>query len=341
MIKKHLVLSVATVISLSASVAVAGATRPIHAVGSSTVYPFVTVAAEEFGKKTGKKTPIIESTGTGGGFKIFCNGVGNDTPDLANASRAIKASERKLCAKNNVKDIVEAKIGFDGIVFANAVDSEELNVTTYQLFLALAKKIPTDDGKLIDNPYQKWSDIDAALPATKINVYGPPPTSGTRDAFVELVLEKACKNLPEFKAAYPDKKTRKKACHEIREDGAFIESGENDNLIIQKLTKNPIAYGIFGYSFLDQNSEVVKGNKINGVLPEFENISDGSYAISRPLFVYVKGEHLAKKDDLKTFVSELVSSEAIGEDGYVTYKGLIPLPAEELSKLQNDIKQRM
>ena len=303
--------------------------QQIQAVGSSTVYPFVTVVAEAFGNGTDFKTPIVESTGTGGGFKLFCSGLGDSHPDLANASRAIKASEKELCAKNGVTDVTEIKIGFDGIVLANAKGATQYNFSKKVLFLALAKKIPMD-GKLIDNPHQKWSDIDPLLPDVRIEVYGPPTTSGTRDAFVELVMEPSCKNLPEFKAAYADKKARKQACHLLREDGRYIEAGENDNLIVQKLQSNSKALGVFGFSFLDQNGDIVQGSHIDSVEPTFENISDGSYGISRSLYVYVKDAHVGKTLGLQEFITEMVSDEAAGEFGYLTEKGLIPLPSDEL-----------
>ncbi len=330
-----------TILSLTAIAALAlplqaRAGENIQIVGSSTVYPFVTVAAEEFGNATNYATPIVESTGTGGGFKLFCAGLGNAHPDISNASRAIKKSEEELCAKNGVKGITEIKIGFDGIVLANSKKSNRYELSKEQIFMALAKKIPAG-GKMVDNPNQKWSDIDSSLPNVKIEVYGPPTTSGTRDAFVELVMEPSCKNLPEFKAAYPDKKSRKKACHLLREDGRYIEAGENDNLIVQKLQSNPQALGIFGFSFLDQNTDTVHGSLIAGKEPTFENISDGSYGISRSLYVYVKNAHIGKTPGLREFATELIGDEAAGEFGYLTEKGLIPLPAEELEAIQGRV----
>ncbi len=313
--------------------AVAKARDQIQAVGSSTVYPFVTVAAEEFGNKTDFKTPIVESTGTGGGFKLFCTGVGEKYPDLANASRAIKESEEKMCAENGVTDITEIKLGFDGIVLANAKKEKRYNLTKEQVFMALAKKVPLD-GQLVDNPHKKWSDVDPSLPEAKIEVYGPPTTSGTRDAFVELAMEPACKDLAEFKAKYSDKKERKKACHLMREDGHYIESGENDNLIVQKLRSNPSALGIFGFSYLDQNKDSVQASLISDVDPTFENISDGSYGISRSLFVYVKDQHVGKTEGLEEFAKELVGEEASGGFGYLADKGLIPLPEKDLAIMQ-------
>lgn len=308
----------------------------IHGAGSSTVYPFITTVAEEFGKKSPYKTPIIESTGTGGGFKLFCQGVGKKTTDISNASRAIKDSEKKLCAKNGVKNIVEVKIGYDGIVVSNSIDAKQYKLTRKQLFLALASKIP-QNGKLIANPYQKWSDIDSSLPNNKIVVYGPPPTSGTRDAFIELVMQKSCVKLAEFIAAYPNKKVRKKKCGLIREDGNYITSGENDNIIVQKLNNNKNALGIFGYSFLENNSDDLQGSIIGGYNPTFENISSGKYPISRSLFVYIKEDHYKKVASLKPFVKELISKDAIGQEGYLTYKGLIPVSKKELKKIRQNI----
>lgn len=315
----------------------ARAETPIKVVGSSTVYPFITVVAETFGKTTDFSTPVIESTGTGGGMKLFCNGLGVKHPDLTNASRAIKKSEEELCAKNGVDGVTELKIGFDGIVLANSKDAERYHLTKEQVFLALAKQVPSN-GALVDNPYINWSDIDASLPGIKIEVYGPPATSGTRDAFVELVMEPACVDLEEFKTAYTDKKTRKKTCHLLREDGHYIEAGENDNLIVQKLQNNPDALGIFGYSFLDQNSNAVQGSIISGVEPNFENISSGRYGISRSLYVYVKNAHIKTKAGLKEFVEEIVSDNAAGELGYMSEKGLIPLPEAELKTMQMRVK---
>jgi phosphate transport system substrate-binding protein len=320
-----------TVAALLGNAAYAG--DQVRAVGSSTVYPFVTAAAEQFGKGGKNKTPIIESIGTGGGFKLFCAGAGDDTPDIADASRAIKDSEKELCTKNGVKDITEVKFGFDGIVLANAVGAKKFALTKKQVFLALARKIPAG-GKLVDNTNKLWSDVDKSLPATKIEVYGPPPTSGTRDAFAELVMAKACEQLPEFAAAYKDKDEAQKACQAIREDGAYIEAGENDNLIVQKLESNKNALGIFGYSYLEENASKIEGSSIDGVAPTFENIANASYPVSRPLFVYVKNAHLATTKGLADFVKEFTSTKAIGDDGYLISKGLIPLKKAELAEVQ-------
>ena len=298
----------------------------VEIVGSSTVYPFATVVAERVGKQANIKTPKIESTGTGGGMKLFCGGVGTQFADITNASRKIKDSEVAKCASNGVTDILEVNVGYDGIVLANSKESEVLNVTRKQIFLALAKEVPDSNGNLIENPYTYWSDIDSSLPNVRIEVLGPPPTSGTRDAFAELALEGGCKKFPDIKAMKKvDKKAYKAICHTVREDGAYIEAGENDNLIIQKLTRNPNAYGIFGFSFLDQNADVVQGSLIEGVEPTFENIADKSYSVSRPLYFYVKKAHVGVVPGIAEYVREFTSEKARGDDGYLLDKGLIPL----------------
>ncbi|MBO6784788.1 MAG: PstS family phosphate ABC transporter substrate-binding protein [Alphaproteobacteria bacterium] len=301
-------------------VGAAEARDQIRIVGSSTVFPFSTAVAEQFGKTSSFTTPVVESTGSGGGMKLFCAGVGEDHPDITNASRRIKKSEFENCTKNGI-DITEVKVGFDGIVLANAKSGPSLDLTLEQVFLALAKEIPVD-GKLVANPNTMWSDIDPSLPNAKIEVLGPPPTSGTRDAFVEIAMEGGCKTL----AGAKDLGLAKKACHEIREDGAFIEAGENDNLIVQKLEANPAAFGIFGFSFLDQNSDKVKGAKINGTEPEFEEIAAGNYPVSRSLYFYVKQQHVGVIPGIKEYVTEFTSDTAWGPDGYLVDKGLIPLP---------------
>jgi phosphate transport system substrate-binding protein len=319
---------------------VAEARDQINIVGSSTVYPFATVVAEQFGKTSGFKTPKIESTGSGGGLKLFCAGVGVEHPDVTNASRRIKASEVKKCAKNGVTEVVEIKIGYDGIVFANSKKSPQMKLTLKQMFLALAKQVPEgnqDGGKLIANPNKTWSDVDPSLPNMKIEVLGPPPTSGTRDAFNELAIEGGCKTFPTLKAMKKkDKKTYKALCRGIREDGAYIEAGENDNLIVQKLEANPNAYGVFGYSFLDQNADKIQGSLINGVAPEFENIAAQKYPVSRPLYFYVKKAHVGTIPGMKEYVAEFTSEKTWGEEGYLADRGLIPMPDAERKKFRTD-----
>ncbi len=310
----------------------------IRIVGSSTVYPFATVAAEEFGTKTDFRTPIVESTGTGGGMKLFCSGVGEEFPDITNASRKIKESEVQLCKVNGVNDIIEVKIGFDGIAIANSSEADHYKLTREQLFNALAKRV-VRDGKLVENNYKRWNEIDATLPDKKIEVYGPPPTSGTRDAFVEIVMEPVCIEIPEFVKEIPDEEIRRKVCHEIREDGEYVESGENDNLIVQKLKNNHDALGIFGFSFLEQNSDTLQGSYVDNVDPTFENIHDGKYPVSRSLYIYVKGEHLDTIAGLKEFVKEFTSEDALSDEGYLSLKGLIPMKEEDRVKIREEVNK--
>jgi phosphate transport system substrate-binding protein len=305
----------------------------ISIVGSSTVYPFATVVAERFGR-TGNATPKIESTGSGGGMKLFCQGVGTQHPDITNASRRMKKSEFELCQSNGVKDITEVKVGYDGIVIANSVKGEHIDLSLRDIFLALAKDVPNPDGseELVANPYKTWKDVNPALPNTEIEVLGPPPTSGTRDAFNELAIEGGCKTFPWLKAIKSEDKSKYKAiCRSVREDGAYVEAGENDNLIVQKLEKNPAAYGVFGYSFLDQNRGVVQAANVGGVEPTFEAIGSGDYPVSRSLYFYVKKAHVGVIPGIEGYVKEFTSEKAWGDQGYLGEKGLIPL-GDELRK---------
>jgi phosphate transport system substrate-binding protein len=317
----------------------------ISIVGSSTVYPFATVVAENFGKTTKFKAPKIESTGSGGGLKLFCAGVGVEHPDITNASRRIKTSEMEKCAKNGIDKILEVKIGYDGIVLANSKAAPLFRVSLRDIFMALAKKVPDPKGgdrpgALVENPYQTWKEVNPTLPDTKIEVLGPPPTSGTRDAFVELAMEGGCKTVGWIRALKKqDKKAYKALCHTIREDGAYVEAGENDNLIVNKLVANPDALGIFGFSFLDQNTDKVQGSVINGVAPEFETIADGSYPVSRPLFFYTKIAHVGEIPGIREYLAEFTSDKAWGDYGYLTDKGMIPMPAEERAKYAADAKK--
>lgn len=341
MIRQKLALAVAATFILAGAAHAQSARDYISIVGSSTVYPFTTAVAEQFGKASASfKTPKVESTGTGGGFKLFCAGVGVQHPDVSNASRAIKKSEVETCAKNGVKDIVEINIGFDGIVVATSKKSKPMALTIKDLWLALAKEIPDPaTGKLVTNTLKTWKDINPTLPANKIEVLGPPPTSGTRDAFVELVMDHGCKEFPAIKELEKaDEKKAKAACQTIREDGAFIEAGENDNLIVQKLAANPNALGIFGYSFLEENLDKIQAETINGVAPTFENIADGKYPVSRPLFVYVKKAHVGVIPGIQEFIAEFTSEKAVGEEGYLGKKGLIPLPDAKRKQVAADAK---
>lgn len=323
-------ISAVALLALAASAA--QARDQINIVGSSTVYPFATVVAEKFGKSTAFKTPKIESTGSGGGLKLFCSGVGVSTPDITNSSRKIKSREVENCSKNGVGDVTEAKIGYDGIVLANSKATAPMELTRREVFLALAREVPDPNGaeSFVPNPYTTWKEVNPALPDTKIEVLGPPPTSGTRDAFAELALEGGCKTFAWIKAMKKkDKKMYKSYCHSVREDGHYIEAGENDNLIVQKLTANPSALGVFGFSFLDQNSDKVQGSVVDGVAPTFDAIADGSYPVSRPLYFYIKNAHLDVIPGIREFVAEFMSDKASGSDGYLTEKGMIPMSAEE------------
>ncbi|MBM4381835.1 MAG: PstS family phosphate ABC transporter substrate-binding protein [Deltaproteobacteria bacterium] len=317
-------------LGIAAGIAAPAAARDqIRIVGSSTVYPFSTAVAEQFGRRGKFKTPVVESTGTGGGIKLFCSGVGDQTPDIANASRRMKDTELASCQAAGVKEVVEVKIGYDGIVIANAKKAKPVALKKQHIFLALAKQVPKD-GKLVANPYKKWSEIDPSLPAIKIEVLGPPPTSGTRDAFVELAMEGGAKTFPMLAALKEkDENAFKAAAHAIREDGHYVEAGENDNLIVQKLVANPNAFGVFGYSFLEENTDKVRGNAVDGVAPSFDAIADGKYGISRALFFYVKKAHVGKVPGLKEFIAAFMSPAAASEDGYLADKGLIPLAAAE------------
>lgn len=310
--------SAAAVVSAFVMVGGAEAARDqINIVGSSTVFPFATAVAEKFGNKTTFKTPKIESTGSGGGMKLFCKGVGEGTPDITNASRRMKMKEWKKCQAAGVKDVIEFKVGFDGIVIGNAKSAVALNLTRAQIYKALHK----------GSKAKLWSDVDPSLPKTKIEVLGPPPTSGTRDAFEELAMQKGC-----AKAGAGDKAFCKKV--EIRDDGAWIDSGENDNLIVSKLQANPNALGVFGFSFLDQNKAKIKGAQVGSVEPTFENIASGDYPVSRSLFFYVKKAHIGVIPGIKEYLAEWTSADTFGEDGYLIDKGLIPLPEAGIEEAQ-------
>lgn len=341
MIKKTIAVTAAALsVALAGSLHAESSRDYISIVGSSTVYPFATVVAEQFGKTTAYKTPKIESTGSGGGFKLFCEGVGVQYPDITNSSRAIKSSELESCARNGVKEIVEVKIGYDGIVFANSKKSAVLKLTRKDIFLALAKDVPNPDGgeTLVPNPYKAWKDVNPSLPAVKIEVLGPPPTSGTRDAFVELAMEGGGSEFPWIKALKKTDESRYTAvCHTVREDGAYIEAGENDNLIVQKLDANPNAVGIFGFSFLDQNTDKLQGSYVDGVEPTFEAIADGSYPVSRPLFFYVKKAHADVIPGMREYLKEFTSEKAWGTEGYLSERGLIPMPDEERGNVKDAV----
>lgn len=315
---------------------VAQARDQVRIVGSSTVYPFASYVAEEFGATTDYPTPVIESTGSGGGMRLFCNGVGEGTPDITNASRRMKTSEFERCQENGVSDITEAKIGYDGIAFAQSSSNDALDLTRKQLFMALAAKVPrggnksgNKSGELVDNPYKKWSDIDSSLPDREIAVYGPPTTSGTRDAFAELVMEAASEGMDAYGG---------KAYTDIRSDGAYIDAGENDNLIVQRLSENTDAFGIFGYSFLEENADSLNGASIDGVAPEPEAISSGEYPVSRSLFFYVKNQHADAVPAMYEYANLFMSDQMIAPMGYLQGLGLIPLPEEERQAQRDEVE---
>jgi phosphate transport system substrate-binding protein len=315
----------------------------IKVVGSSTVFPYTQAVAEDFSKKSGQKSPVVESTGTGGGMKIFCQGVGEANPDITGASRAMKKSEFELCTKNGVTDITEIQIGYDGLSVAQSKKGNPLDLTKAQLFLALASEVPDGD-KLVPNPNKKWSQVDKSLPDVAITVYGPPPTSGTRDAFVELAMHEGCKALDYFKKMKDtmEKKDFEKLitdkCTPMRQDGPFIEAGENDNLIVQRIEADPNALGIFGYSFLYENQDKLQGVKIAGTSPSFETIADHSYGLSRPLFIYIKNAHRKVVPGMDEFLTEYTSDEAMGPDGYLHERGLVVLSPDILKEMQERAK---
>lgn len=318
-----------------------GKQETIRIVGSSTVYPFVTVVAEEYSKDYRMRTPVVEATGTGGGIKLFCSNTSKYAPDLVNASRPIKPSELALCKAHKKTNIGEIIIGYDGIVIAHNIQNNAVSFSTDQLFLALAKEVPDDSGNLIPNPYKHWSDIDPSLPKHPIMVYGPPPTSGTRDAMVELIMEKACTHFPAFHHTYPNPDDHKIACSSLREDGGFIEAGENDNFIIQKLSHNQTAFGITGFSYFEQNTTYIQAASIDHIAPNFDTITQKKYTIIRPLIVYVNWDHLLTKPHLAIFLKEMVSDAALSEEGYLALKGLIPLSAVERAQTQQVIQQKL
>jgi phosphate transport system substrate-binding protein len=300
----------------------------IQITGSSTVFPFTTAVAERFGQRPGARTPIVESTGTGGGMRLFCNGVGLNTPDIANASRRITQSEFNACRQNGVSPI-EIKIGFDGIVLANSKQGRRIDISLEQIYLALAAQIPNAQGQLVANPHRNWSDISPTLPSTRIEVLGPPPTSGTRDAFNELALLAGCQAYHRARNLQADAR----ACQQIRADGGFVEAGENDNIIVQRLIANPNAFGVFGYSFLEENQDKIQGARIGGIEDNMDNIASGRYPLARSLFIYVKREHIGLVPGLQDFVNEFVSEQAMGNDGYLEKKGLVPLPQDERGRV--------
>ncbi len=322
--------------------AVAKPGQKIKIVGSSTVAPFSIAVAEQFGATTPFATPIVESTGTGGGFKAFCKAIGPKEPSIANASRQIKPSESALCAEAGIVDIIALKIGFDGIVLANARAAPELDLNKGDIYRALAAELPDGNGGWQSNPYRSWREVNASLPDMDIIVSGPPPTSGTRDAFAEIAMEQGALQLPELAALKKnDPAAFKRRAHTIRNDGAWIDSGENDSSIVQTLLKSDESLGIMGYSFLEQNLDRVKGARIGGVAPVFEEIASGNYTVSRSMYVYIKGENLPLVPGIREFIAEFTHEDSWGPYGYLADKGLIPLEDETRSAVRTEVMARL
>ena len=334
-----------TLLGCSAALALLSVTSPafaardyVWAAGSSTVFPFATRVAENYARKTGSKSPKVESLGTGGGIKLFCSGTGDGFPDIANASRPMKRSEFDACAAKGIKDIVQIKIGFDGIVIAVDKKGPNYSFKTEALYQGLASKV-LRNGKYEANFYRSWKEVGSGLPANRIQVYGPPPTSGTRDAFVELAIEAGARKFPTLESVRSDNEAKfKELVDPLRKDGR-IDAGENDNAIIETLTKTPGALGVFGWSFLEENMDKVKGASVNGVAPTVMSISNGSYPLSRSLYIYVKKANLGVTKGLKEFVTEFVSDAATGRGGYLQSRGLIPLPAGQHSAQKDQVQK--
>ncbi|MEC9482984.1 MAG: PstS family phosphate ABC transporter substrate-binding protein [Halomonas sp.] len=329
--KRFAVSSIGLAAVMAATMGTAQAREQLRIVGSSTVFPFSSYVAEELGATTKWSTPVVESTGSGGGLKLFCEGNGLDTPDITNASRRMKPSEFERCQENGVTDITEAMVGYDGIAFAQAASNDAIALTREQIAMALLEKVPVD-GELVENPYKKWSDIDSSLPNREIRVYGPPTTSGTRDAFEELVLEAVTEEMDAFGG---------EGYTNIRKDGAYIDAGENDNLIVQKLENDTEAFGIFGYSFLEENADKLSGASIDGVKPKPEAIGSGEYPVSRSLWFYIKNSHAEEVPAMGEYVELFMSDKMISDLGYLKGIGLIPMPEKLLNEWQEKVADRV
>jgi phosphate transport system substrate-binding protein len=307
----------------------------ISIAGSSTVLPFATIVAERLGRNANQKTPVVESGGSSVGKKGVCDGIGTEFIDIGNASSRMKTAELEYCEKNGVK-LTEIKVGYDGIVVANSKNGPQLKISLANLGKALTAEVAID-GKLVPNPYKKWSDIDSSLPNTEIRVYGPPTTSGTRASYAEIVNEKAyCKKDADAKAALKAAGKKAKSCRAMRTDGAYVEAGEQDNLIVQKLQEDTNAYGIFGFSYLDQNSDTLRGAELSGVVPTFDAIAAGKYKASRALFFYVKHQHMGVVPSIDRYMTEW--TKHWNEDGVLSDAGMIPMPQEERDEMSARMK---
>jgi len=301
--------------------------------GSSTVLPFATIIAEELGKNPNIKTPVVESGGSSVGKKGVCDGIGVETIDIGNASSRMKTGELEYCDKNGVT-LTEIKVGYDGIVVAHSINGTPLNISKSDLGKALTAQVPDENGNWIDNPYTHWNQINPDLPNLEIRVMGPPTTSGTRASFVEMVNEKGyCKKDPAAKAALKASGKKAKSCRAMRTDGAFVEAGEQDNLIVQKLQEDVDTYGIFGFSYLDQNTDVIQGAVVDGGAPTFEAIADGSYSISRSLYFYVKHAHIGVVPGIEDYMETW--TKHWGEDGILADAGMVPLPDDEMAEMES------
>ena len=329
--------SAAALVAASATLVAAQGSGQISIVGSSTVFPYSQAVAEQFANETGAPAPVVESTGTGGGMQIFCEGIGEQHADITGASRAMTEGEWETCQANGVTDVTEALFGNDGLSIAVSRDNDTpWDLTLEQIYLALAAQVPAD-GEWVDNPYARWSEIDESLPDAEILVYGPPPTSGTRDAFVELAMHAGCEELDYVQEGGYDGDWVEENCSRMRQDGPFVEAGENDNLIVQRLTADPDALGIFGYSFLFENQDTLKPVAINGVEPDADTIASGDYPISRPLFIYIKNAHRGVIPNLNEFIEEYMSEDAIGPGGYLSERGLVPLSDERRAEVRENV----
>ncbi|MDG7057563.1 MAG: substrate-binding domain-containing protein [Wolbachia endosymbiont of Penenirmus auritus] len=311
----------------------ADARKYIRIVGSSTVFPFISFIAEDFNRVFSFKTPVVESIGSGPGFKMFCLGTGEDTPDIAASSRSIKDAERELCKRNKVDEMIEVIIGYDGVVIANSNQSHRFDFSKKDLFETLSA-YSQENGKLVKNNKKLWSDVSQALPKTEIEIYGPHQNTGTYETLINSIMldQYSCMNSRIFKENYEDQEERKKACSSIRDDGRYKEVGINENIIIQKLKSNKNALGIFSFSFLMRNQDKIQGSTIAGIEPTYENISSGKYILARPLYLYIKKEHLNTVDGLREFIREVIDSIST-EDGYLSKLGLIPLSSEDIKKV--------
>ena len=335
-VMKHTVSALALA-ALSAGAAAAQTRGEIRIVGSSTVFPYTQAVSEQFSNVTGAPSLIVESTGTGGGMQAFCGGVGEGFPDITGASRAMTASEWELCQQNGVTDITEALIGYDGLSLVISRSNEfDWDVTLPEIYQALGAQVPVE-GEWVDNPYTNWSEINPDFPDAPILVYGPPPTSGTRDAWVELVMHAGCEELPYVVEGGYDGDWVEENCSRMRTDGPFVEAGENDNLIVQRLNADAGAMGIFGYSFLYENLDTLKDVKMNGVEANLDTIGSGEYPVSRPLYIYIKNAHRGVIPNLQEFVEEYMSDDAMAPGGYLEDRGMVALPDEERAAVQEAV----